>query len=211
MNTKTKWILCILNLIIFNMLSFSEQTGIASWYGPNFHGKITANGEIFNTNEYTAAHQTLPFNTMVKVISLENNREVIVRINDRGPFAKNRIIDLSKKAATDLDLIKKGTMQVKVIVLKKGNNTYYQAKKYAAQKYYIQFASFQKKESAERLLNKLLNQQIPGKIYQVKINNTDYYRVLSPVYTYLELQNVKTKLQTKGFSQYLVKNYTYHS
>ncbi|HPK63160.1 MAG TPA: septal ring lytic transglycosylase RlpA family protein, partial [Spirochaetota bacterium] len=109
-------ILCLSN---FNAFSF-EEVGVASWYGPNFHGKLTANGERFNSNDFTAAHKTLPFNSIVKVVSLENSKEVIVRINDRGPFAKGRIIDLSKCAAESLDLIKKGTAKVKIILLEKG-------------------------------------------------------------------------------------------
>ena len=75
------------------------EVGIASWYGPNFHGKLTANGEIFNQYDITAAHKTLPLPSIVKVINLENKREIILRINDRGPFVVDRIIDLSLKSA----------------------------------------------------------------------------------------------------------------
>ncbi len=81
------------------------ESGIASWYGPRFQGKLTANGERFNTNELTAAHKTLPFGTRVRVKSLVNGKEVVVRINDRGPFIKGRIIDLSKAAAQAIGLI----------------------------------------------------------------------------------------------------------
>ena len=93
------------------------QAGIASWYGPNFHGKRTADGEIYNMYAHTAASRTLPFNTIVKVINLNNGRSTIVRINDRGPFVKNRIIDLSYAAAKDLGMIGTGTAPVKIIVL----------------------------------------------------------------------------------------------
>ena len=72
-----------------------DETGIASWYGPNFHQKLTANGEIFDQNAITAAHRTLPMPSIVRVTNLENGRSLIVRINDRGPFAHGRIIDLS--------------------------------------------------------------------------------------------------------------------
>ena len=75
------------------------EEGVASWYGPNFHGKLTANGEIFNQYDITAAHKTLPLPSIVRVTNLENSREIIVRINDRGPFVGNRIIDLSLKSA----------------------------------------------------------------------------------------------------------------
>lgn len=93
------------------------QTGIASWYGPGFHGKKTSNGETFNTNAMTAAHKTLPMNTMVRVDNLENGRSIIVRINDRGPFVAGRIIDLSNKAAHEIDMTKKGTARVKLTVV----------------------------------------------------------------------------------------------
>jgi rare lipoprotein A len=75
------------------------QRGVASWYGPGFHGRLTANGERFNTNSLTAAHRTLPFGTRVRVTNAETGRSVVVRINDRGPFTKGRVIDLSKAAA----------------------------------------------------------------------------------------------------------------
>lgn len=94
-----------------------SQTGMASWYGPSFHGKKTANGERFNTNALTAAHKELPFNTMVKVTNLANGRSTTVRINDRGPFAKNRIIDLSKKAAQEIGMIQSGTARVRIEAL----------------------------------------------------------------------------------------------
>ncbi|CAN5518479.1 hypothetical protein BH23BAC1_BH23BAC1_15250 [soil metagenome] len=95
-----------------------KKEGKASYYGTNFHGKPTANGEIFNMNNLTAAHPRLPFNSLVKVTNTHNNRSVIVRINDRGPFTKNRIIDLSKAAAERLEMIESGTALVTIEVLK---------------------------------------------------------------------------------------------
>ena len=94
-----------------------EFRGVASWYGPDFHDKKTSNGEIYNMYALTAAHKTLPMNTVVKVTNLENGKSTIVRINDRGPFVKNRIIDLSNKAAHQIDMVKKGTARVKLEVL----------------------------------------------------------------------------------------------
>ncbi|MFZ4126066.1 MAG: septal ring lytic transglycosylase RlpA family protein [Rickettsiales bacterium] len=91
-----------------------EETGMASWYGPGFHGGSTANGERFNTNEMTAAHRTLPIPSIVKVTNVSNGRTAIVRINDRGPFAHGRILDLSKAAAERLDMIRSGVAKVKV-------------------------------------------------------------------------------------------------
>jgi len=86
--------------------------GKASWYGPGFHGKRTASGERFDMNELTAAHRTLPFGTLLRVRNPRNGREVVVRINDRGPRVEDRIIDLSKAAAAALDLLQAGEARV---------------------------------------------------------------------------------------------------
>ncbi len=93
------------------------QSGQASWYGDKFHGRQTASGEIYNMNAMTAAHRKLPFGTKVKVISKTTGQSVIVTINDRGPFAKKRIIDVSKAAAKKLGMIRLGEIPVKLIVL----------------------------------------------------------------------------------------------
>ncbi|MDD5609263.1 MAG: septal ring lytic transglycosylase RlpA family protein [Ignavibacterium sp.] len=97
------------------------QTGIASFYADEFNGKKTASGEIYNMNELTAAHPSYPFNTIVVVTNQKNNKSVRVRINDRMPGFKNRIIDLSLKAAEKIDMIRDGIQEVKVEVLKWGN------------------------------------------------------------------------------------------
>ncbi len=94
------------------------QKGEASWYGPGFNGKKTANGEVFNMNKLTAAHKKLAFGTKVRVTNLKNNKSVVVKINDRGPFVKGRVIDLSKKAAQQIDMIKTGHVPVKIEILK---------------------------------------------------------------------------------------------
>ncbi len=94
-----------------------QQTGIASWYGPGFHGKYTANGERYDQNALTAAHRTLPMPSMVRVTNLENGRSIKVRINDRGPFKNARIIDLSRRAADLLGFRKRGTAKVRVEIL----------------------------------------------------------------------------------------------
>ena len=92
-------------------------SGVASWYGPNFHNKLTSNGEYYNMHAMTAAHKTLPMNTMLRVTNLENNRKIVVRVNDRGPFVKSRIIDLSNQAAHRIDMVKKGTAPVRIEVI----------------------------------------------------------------------------------------------
>lgn len=91
--------------------------GSASWYGPRFHGKKTSSGEEYNKNDLTAAHRTLPFNTKVLVTNLKNNKQIVVRINDRGPFIDSRIIDLSEKAAHMIDSKTDGIALIKLQVL----------------------------------------------------------------------------------------------
>ncbi|MBR9970576.1 septal ring lytic transglycosylase RlpA family protein [Magnetospirillum sulfuroxidans] len=93
------------------------ETGIASWYGPDFHGKLTANGESFDQNAVTAAHRTLPMPSVVRVTNLENGRSLVVRVNDRGPFAHGRVIDLSRRAAQLLGFEGQGTARVRVEIM----------------------------------------------------------------------------------------------
>lgn len=93
------------------------ETGIASWYGPGFHAKKTANGEQYNQNELTAAHRTLQMPSLVRVTNLDNGRSVVVRVNDRGPFARGRILDVSAKAAELLGMVRTGTARVKLELL----------------------------------------------------------------------------------------------
>jgi rare lipoprotein A len=97
------------------------QEGVASYYADEFHGRPTANGETFDMHAFTAAHCVLPFNTRVRVTNLDNGRSVVVRINDRGPFIKGRIIDLSYGAARALNMIGPGTARVRLEVLEMGD------------------------------------------------------------------------------------------
>ncbi|MDX2472576.1 MAG: septal ring lytic transglycosylase RlpA family protein [Candidatus Krumholzibacteria bacterium] len=95
----------------------SQETGLASYYGHQYHGRTTANGETYDENAMTAAHRTLPFGTRVRVTNLENGKEVLLRINDRGPFVEGRIIDVSWRAAQDLDFVQEGVVKARVEVL----------------------------------------------------------------------------------------------
>jgi len=115
--------LCLLLISFGNTYAQQHESGYASFYADRFHGKKTASGEAYNKNGYTAAHRTLPFGTTIKVTRVDNNKTVVVRINDRGPFVKGRIIDLSRAAARELDLIQEGTAMVKLQILKKGSFT----------------------------------------------------------------------------------------
>lgn len=98
-----------------------DETGIASWYGPTFYGRRTANGEMYDGNALTAAHKTLPMPVNVRVTNLENGKSLIVRVNDRGPYARGRIIDLSKRAAELLDVVETGTARVRVTYISRAD------------------------------------------------------------------------------------------
>ena len=135
-------------------VGFSES-GIASWYGPNFHGKPTSCMEEYDMYKMTAAHKTLPLPSYVEVTNVENNKKVVVRVNDRGPFHEGRIIDLSYSAAWKLDVIKKGSAKVKIRVLTPDD-----APPMAQQLPYIQFGLFANKKSADSLRFKVAQQII---------------------------------------------------
>ena len=143
--------------------------GNASWYGPDFHGKLTSNGERYNMYARTAASKTLPINTYVKVTNLNNGKTTIVRINDRGPFVENRIIDLSYQAAKEIGLIKKGVAPVRLEVVscdeaanKYASKKVYRKRNYISNKnsqksFFVQLASLYKKERAVELKRKYLS------------------------------------------------------
>ena len=104
--------------VVLSLFGPYYETGIASWYGPGFDGNYTANGEIYDMNGISAAHKTLPFGTVVRVVEFSTGRSVVVRINDRGPFVEGRIIDLSKGAARELGIIEKGITKVGLRILR---------------------------------------------------------------------------------------------
>jgi len=119
------------------------EVGIASWYGHPYHGRRTASGEIYNMHDFTAAHRTLPFDTRVKVCNLENGKEVVVRINDRGPFVEGRVIDLSFAAAQALSIT--GVAQVRLALLGSAPS------KASSGFFSVQVGAFRNRENAERL------------------------------------------------------------
>ncbi len=171
-----------------------EQTGTASWYGPNFNGKLTSNQEVYDMHAMTAAHKTLPFNTRVKVTNLENGRKAVVRINDRGPFVKNRIIDLSLEAAKILGVVEKRTARVKLSALASsgsGANDEYVGQ---AQSFAIQIGSFRKRDNAELLVKKTES----GRIKSVTRNGVAYYQVIVGKYStfdeaHLQMENLRDR------------------
>jgi rare lipoprotein A len=148
------------------------ERGIASWYGREFHGKPTASGEIYNMYDLTAAHRALPLGTSAMVTNLENNRSVRVRINDRGPFVKGRIIDLSYAAAKVIGMADKGTAHVEIVAFGIGEDFREKASIYT-----VQVGSFSKRANAEYLLQEV--RRVFQEAYMTVLETTggNYYRV----------------------------------
>jgi rare lipoprotein A len=150
-----------------------SQTGVASWYGVEEHGRQAASGQRFSMYAYTAAHRSLPIETVVRVTNLENGRDIVVRINDRGPFIEGRIIDLSYAAAKALDMIGDGTAKVKVEVIsapgRKSN--YFQAK------YTVQIGSFRDRENALSLKEELNSMLDNVQVDAIELDGDIFHRV----------------------------------
>lgn len=133
------------------------EHGLASWYGDDFHGETTSNGETYDMHEMTAAHKTLPMDTMLRVKNLDTGKDVVVRINDRGPFVRGRIIDLSYKAAKTLEIVKNGTARVQVVALdeshlmKSGETSKQTNRALTIGEYYVQIGSFSQQGNALKL------------------------------------------------------------
>lgn len=132
-----------------------QQRGIASWYGKKFHGRLTSNRETYDMYAYTAAHKSLPLPTYVEVINLSNGRSVVVRVNDRGPFKDNRIIDLSYAAAKKLDMIRDGTAFVEVKALMPGDPVHHDQAAYTGGSIFLQLGAFADINNASRLRQRL--------------------------------------------------------
>ena len=174
---------------VMNNNSGFTQQGIASWYGKKFHGRRTSSGETYDMYAMTAAHKTLILPAYVEVTNLENGKKVIVKVNDRGPFHENRIIDLSYSAATKLDVVAKGTAVVKIRVVESGYTSEQVSKKrgapvetispdYSSGEFFIQVGAFSELENAEKLRTKLDSiDNILVKISQAVVDNRSLYRV----------------------------------
>jgi rare lipoprotein A len=147
------------------------ERGVASWYGPGFHGRKTANGETYDMHQLTAAHRTLPLGSVVYVRSLTNGRTVTVRVNDRGPFAKNRILDLSQAGAQALGMVGAGTDRVEIRV------TAYQGRPGAMGYLRIQVASFADQANAQALASRLRGQYQDVRVEVVDLSGGRRYRV----------------------------------
>jgi len=164
------------------------QTGVASWYGKDFHGKNTSNGERYDMHAMTAAHKTLPLGVYVKVHNRDNGRDTIVRVNDRGPFVKNRIIDLSYAAAKKLGVDIAGTAPVRIEALGyrvSGHEAYKAAESYDAGNYTVQIGSFKDQKNAERLSGEMKNLHGFSEIHQTVVNSETFFRVYAGKYSSL--------------------------
>jgi rare lipoprotein A len=171
-----------------------EEEGFASWYGGKFQGRKTANGEIFDTNKLTAAHKTLDFGTKVKVTNTENGAFVIVRINDRGPFVEERIIDLSKAAADIIGLTSRGVIKVRLEVV--------EAREAPSGFVTLQVASFGSQDNALRLKNKLFEASFSPSL---EITGAGLFRVLLEHVRVETLDAVKTRLAALGYPQVMIR------
>ena len=150
------------------------EIGTASWYGGEFHGRRTASREIYDMNDLTAAHNSLPMGTFVAVTNLNNGRSVVVRINDRGPFTKNRVIDLSYAAARAIDMIGTGTAPVRIEVLTDISPPL------RALRFCVQTGSFVERANAEAMRKELANQFTDVYISTFKTPQQVFYRVRIP-------------------------------
>ncbi|MER2998998.1 septal ring lytic transglycosylase RlpA family protein [Pontibacter populi] len=181
----------LLTVIIFLFIGIGQvtiaqditqtETGPASWYGSKYHGRKTSSGERYNKNDMTAAHKTLPFGTKVKVTNLANNESVILRINDRGPFVGNRIIDVSEVAARKLDIHSRGVAKVKVEVIEVDGKSLVAAAPTEPETYTIQKGAYTSEETAlqqsqklkafdKHLTVELMEDKVQGKkIHRLKI------------------------------------------
>lgn len=183
-----------------------QEKGIASWYGSDFHGKKTSNGETYNMYAMTAAHKTLPLGTVVRVHNLENGRKTEVRVNDRGPFVRGRIIDLSYSAAKELGVVGPGTAPVEVVALgtpapsKNGGPPVYIPGDYYSGNFTIQIGAFTIQENAQRLKTKLSSTYKNVHITPYDDGRQTFYRVRLGRCNTLDLaQEYEDQMIKKGF------------
>ena len=192
-----------------------KEVGIASWYGRKFHGRKTSNGEIYNMYGNTVAHKTLPMNTRLRIKNLENDREIFVRVNDRGPFVDDRIIDLTYTGAKKLGMVEKGTAMVEITALGSSSKParYSQKTKSTSrkqktsesiktdkikEKFYIQVAIFEEKNQARGLAGKFAAKGRDVIIKKYPAAGTNLYKVL--------VLAGKTISKARNYEKYLKKN-----
>ncbi len=175
------------------------EEGVASWYGYPFQGRRTSNGEIYEMHEYTAAHRTLPFNAVVRVTNMTNGKQTEVRINDRGPFVGNRIIDLSLSAAQAIEMVGPGTAHVRLEVISGPNPS--------IGFFAVQVGAFLVKDNADRLKAQLESRYPPVSIVPFESANGTFYRVrIGRLPSEAAAQNLAEQLhESEQFTTFVVR------
>jgi rare lipoprotein A len=187
------------------------ERGIASWYGTKFHGRNTSNGERYNMYAMTAAHKTLRLPAYVRVTNLRNGKQVVVRVNDRGPFHDNRIIDLSYAAAQKLEMIGEGTALVEVAVVQSDGSVAedmasaggWRDESHLANRIYVQVGAFSLRDNAERLLLRLQQASIENARIHQEQNRLHRVRI-GPLSSVLATDQVVERLQRMGLAEHQV-------
>jgi rare lipoprotein A len=179
------------------------QQGIASWYGKDFHGKKTSNGEKYDMNAMTAAHKTLPLGVFVKVRNNDNGRETVVRVNDRGPFAKGRIIDLSYAAARKLgvDIVGTAPVHIEALGYKATEAEKYNAPEtYDTGSYTVQIGSFRDQNNARKLQGEMLKTYGFSEIHTTTVAGDLFFRVYAGKYSSLrEAESAEKEFSDHGY------------
>ena len=183
-----------------------REEGLASWYGKDFHGRKTSNGETYDMYAMTAAHKTLPMNVYLKVTNLDNGRSTVVRVNDRGPFVKKRIIDLSYSAAQQLGVVGPGTAPVRIEALgyqESGSGApgvYRQPDSYEVGPFMVQVGAFTVRDNAYRLADKLKQQFGTSTVAEGWVGGRKFYRVRVGLYANMALaSDGLMQMEANGF------------
>jgi rare lipoprotein A len=184
------------------------ERGVASWYGPGFHNARTSSGEPYDMYGMTAAHKTLPLPCYARVTNLANGRSVVVRINDRGPFVGNRIIDLSYTAAAKLDMLREGTALVEVRTLTSGHAASLQRAPQNPQPgLFVQVGAFGEERNALQLAEKLRTAGLEGVLVRPPLGSSRLHRVrVGPVASVADFDALAAKLAALGFDALLAED-----
>lgn len=181
-----------------------KEKGYASWYGKKYHGNKTSIGETYNMYEMSGAHKTLPLPSYLRVRNLKNNKEVIIRLNDRGPFLKDRIVDLSYAAAYKLDIIEKGSEFVEIELI----NPEKYSPENLDQASFLQVGAFRDYLNGQALLNKINTLDFSNEFESKIIKINDLFHVLvGPIGDNITLLEIKEKLETEYSLSVYVKKY----
>lgn len=175
------------------------EIGIASWYGKKFHGRLTSNGEVYDMYQLTGAHKALPLPTVVRVTNLDNGKKTVLRVNDRGPFHDDRLIDLSYKAALELGFADKGTAPVVVEAIDQENYPGLHLRETGSHSYYLQVGAFSRIEGAQHLMQQIQalvvrkSGSAPVRILQSEIDSGILHKVwIGPIGTDEENERIST-------------------